>query len=116
MAETTLAIAGLIGGFLGLLLGGLAGAAMCGVKLWKGPAIVAAGMLGQLLLALLELGGYQENILIGWATFIIFAGLAAWALGVGVRASSVIIIGGLLVFLITSFALALLMLSLFPTA
>lgn len=101
MSEGTVVVVSLGLGVLGLLLGGLAGAAICRTTLWKGPAIVAAGMAGQLLVSLLlALGSYEEPLLLGWVLLVLFSGLTARLLGVGVRASSVIIVGGVLGFML----------------
>lgn len=101
MGELTTVLVGLGGGIVGLLLGGLAGAAISRVTLWKGPAIVGAGMAGQMLVSLLvALAGYEEPFLVGWVLFVLFAGLTARLLGLGARVSSVIIIGGVLGFLL----------------
>lgn len=101
MGELATMLVGLGAGILGLLLGGLAGAAISRATLWKGPAIVGAGMVGQLLVSLLvALAGYQEPFLVGWVLFVLFAGITARALGVGFGASSLIIIGGVLGFLL----------------
>jgi hypothetical protein len=105
LAYWTVVIVGLASGLMGLLLDGLAGAAIGRVTLWKGPAIVAAGAVGQISVGLL-LGpiGNDEPLLLGWVLFVLFAGLAAWALGVSVRASSIIIISGVLALMLFGFA------------
>jgi hypothetical protein len=106
VGEETFAVVGLLAGTIGVLLGALAGAWISRVTLWKGPAIVAAGLLGQILVSLLLMlvAGYEDNFILGWVLFVVFAGLTARGLGVGVRASSVIIIGGLLAMLLSAIA------------
>lgn len=109
MSQATLVLViGLAVGLLTPLLGGLLGAALSRAALWKGPAIVGIGMVGQLAVGLvMALTGFDGPILLDWLVFLVFAGLAAWALGVAVGPSAAIIICGVLALVLSSIAVVL---------
>lgn len=84
-----------VAGIVGLVLGCTLGAWMSGVSLWKGPAIaIGAGGIqaGLSELVVKPLTGVS-NFLLDYAIFFVLAGVIAYFLHVGAKATALIIIG-----------------------
>lgn len=95
----------IVAGISGPLLGGLVGAALSRIALWKGAVVVAAGMLEQLAVGLfLALTGFGDSLAVDWLLFVVAGGLTAWVLGVGAGAAVVILVCGLLAFVLSGIA------------
>lgn len=99
-----------ISGITGLVLGCILGAWMGGVTLWKGPAIAIGGSVAQAALSELVVRPLTgvNSFLLDYAIFFVVAGVIAYLLHVGAKATALIIIGAFLGMMTFTFVASLL--------